>query len=124
MNALADLLGFVITHLQNADFVQKVFVLETSQFSENRFTIKVRAELKSGDVLQIRLYRNDQHTDYAYQLLHDESHMLRWDNKEHFPALASFPHHFHNAHEDTESSPLSGDPTHDLPIVLNLIANL
>lgn len=124
MNTLADLLSFVMTQLQNNKSVRNVQVLETIRFSENQFILKVRATLASGDVLQVRLYQNDQHTDYAYQLFHDESHVMRWDNKEHFPSISSFPHHFHDALEHTENSPLNGDPSHDLPIVLDYLVTL
>lgn len=84
--------------------------------------MKVRADLTSGHVLQVRLYRNGEHTDYAYQLFQTDTPVLRWDNKEHFPSISSFPHHFHNASGLVEFSPLTGDPAHDLPFLLNYLA--
>ncbi len=119
MNTLADLLNLVVSTLQTSLLCRDVRVLETLQFSESQFALKVRADLKSGDMLQVRLYCNGEHTDYAYQLLHGDEAMVRWDNKEHFPSIASYPHHFHNASNEMESSPLSGEPTHDLAIVLS-----
>ena len=47
---------------------------------------------------------------------------IRWDNKEHFPSIATFPHHFHNHSGLVEGSPLTGDIDHDLPIVLSFIS--
>lgn len=121
MNSLADLLSYVVTTLQSSQLVRNVNVLETLQFSDDKFALKARADLASGDVLQVRLYQNVQHTDYAYQLFRDEFSVVRWDNKEHFSSLSSYPHHFHTASDQAESSPLTGDPAHDLPLVLKYL---
>lgn len=122
MNTLPDLLNFVVTSLQASSLCTAVHVLETQQFSERQFALKVRAEFVVGGVIQVRLYCNGEHTDYAYQLVRDEKSILRWDNKEHFSTIASQPHHFHNASEQVEASPLIGDPAHDLPFVLSYLA--
>jgi len=95
-----------------------VRILETQQFSERQFALKVRATLTPGGTLQVRLYRNGAHTDYAYHVI-DAEHSMRWDNKEHFPTLRSHPPHFHAANGQVETSPLTGNPDHDLPLVLN-----
>ncbi|MDE3092146.1 MAG: hypothetical protein KGJ80_22455 [Chloroflexota bacterium] len=121
MNTLADLLNLIVSTLQTSPLCAGVRVLETLQFSDTQFAFKVRADLKSGDVLQVRLYLNGEHTDYAFQLLRDDKPVVRWDNKEHFPSISSRPHHFHNASGQIESSPLTGDATHDLPLVLKYL---
>jgi hypothetical protein len=69
MTTLAAALDLVITTLQGSPLCGMVRVLETQQFSEQRFALKVRADLVRGGVLQVRLYYNDRHIDYAYQLL-------------------------------------------------------
>ncbi len=120
MNTLAEWLSFVITTLQSWPACRSVRVLEAHQFSERQFALKARAELANGDTLQVHLYHNDTHTDYAYHVYGSVS--ARWDNKEHFPALPSHPHHFHNALGQVENSPLTGDPTRDLPLVLGQLA--
>ena len=120
MSTLADWLSFVVTTLQTWPVCRVVRVLETHQFSNRQFALKVRAELTMSDTLQVRLYCNGEHTDYAYQLVHGDQ-SIRWDNKEHFPSLPSYPHHFHNASGKVEASPLSGDLSYDLPIVLNYL---
>ncbi len=120
MSTLPDLLSFVVTTLQTWSLCRAVRVLETRQFSKHQFTLKVRAELAVGGILQVRLYRNSEHTDYAYHLIHDDK-AVRWDNKEHFPALSSHPHHFHNSSGQVEASPLTGDLFHDLPLVLDYL---
>jgi hypothetical protein len=122
VNTLADWLSFVVTTLQTWPLCRDVRVLETHQFSEQQFALKVRAELSSGGMLQVRLYRNGEHTDYAYQFVRSEQPILRWDNKEHFSSLPSYPHHFHSASDQVEASPLTGEPAHDLPFVLNYVA--
>lgn len=74
-------------------------------------------------MLQARLYRNGDHVDYLYQILRGTESVIRWDNKKHFPKIASYPRHFHSAEGDMRVSPSTGNVTHDLPIVLNTVAS-
>ena len=120
MSALADLLNLVVTSMQMNSLCTTVRVLDTHQFSDRQYALKVRAELAGGGSLQVRLYRNGDHTDYAYHVSIADT-ALRWDNKEHFRLLSSHPHHFHNASGRVETSLLNGDPAHDLPVVLSLV---
>ena len=124
MKSLADLLNFVVSTLQASPLCHAVSILETLQFSDEQFALKVRAELANGNTLQVRLYYNRAHIDYAYQIFRKETPMIRWDNKEHFPSIATQPHHFHMSADAIESSPLDGDPQHDLPIILNYLTTL
>ena len=121
MNTLADLLSYVVTALQRSGRCSAVRVLDTQSFSARQYAIKVRGELLNGDVLQIRIYRNGGHVDYSYQLLRAGEPLMRWDNKEHFPAIASYPHHFHSPSDEVRMSPLTGDVTTDLPFVLTML---
>ena len=121
MNSLADLLSYVVTALQRSGRCSAVRVLDTQSFSARQYAIKVRAELLTGDVLQIRVYRNGGHVDYSYQLLRASEPVMRWDNKEHFPAIVSYPHHFHSPSGEVRISPLTGDVTTDLPFVLTML---
>lgn len=43
---------------------------------------------------------------------------LRWDNKEEFRHLATYPHHHHDEQGDVKPSALSGDPLRDIEVVL------
>jgi len=122
MNTLADWLNFVVTTLQTWPLCRSVRVLETHQFSDRQFALKVRAELATGDALQVRLYHSGAHTDYSYHVYGGQS--VRWDNKEHFPSLPSYPHHFHNVLGQVETSPLTCDPVRDLPLILNYLSSL
>jgi hypothetical protein len=121
MTTPADTLNLVITTLQGSPLCSTVRVLETQQFSEQRFALKVRADLVRGGVLQVRLYYNDRHIDYAYQVFRADQPLLRWDNKEHFPGIATHPHHFHASTGLVGDSSLNGDPVYDLPLVLEYL---
>lgn len=121
MTTPADTLNLVITTLQGSPLCKAVHVLETQQFSAQQFALKVRAELTRGGVLQVRLYYNDRHVDYAYQLFQADQPLLRWDNKEHFSNVATHPHHFHAPTGLVGDSTLNGDPVHDLPLVLDYL---
>lgn len=123
MNSLANQLSLVITTLQSWPLCRSVRVLETHSFSPSQFALKVRAELTTGGTLQVRLYCNGPHTDYAYHVVRGNQ-AVRWDNKEHFSTIPSYPHHFHSVSGQVESSPLTGDPTHDLPLVLAYLESL
>ena len=121
MNTLAAQLSYVVTALQRSGYCNAVRVVETHAFSAHQFALKVRAELVTDDVLQVRIYRNGDHADYSYQLLRGAQPIMRWDNKEHFPEIASHPHHFHSSVGQVEISPLTGDPEHDLSLVMSLL---
>ena len=122
MKSLSDLLNEIVSTLQTSVLCRTVHIVETIAFSETQFAIKVRAELNSDNVLQVRVYANREYVDYAYQLFRDETPLLRWDNKEHFPGIASYPHHFHAPDGRVEISNLNGDVTVDLPSVLDYLA--
>ena len=124
MNTLSELLNFVITTLQLWPHTSRVHILATEQFSSMQFAIKVRAELKNEDVLQVRIYHNEDHIDYAYQVIRLGIPLVRWDNKEHFPTIATFPHHFHSLTGQVVDSSLAGLPRDDLPTVLQEITIL
>ena len=94
MTTLAEALSFVVTTLQGSPMCSAVRVVETHQFSDLQFALKVRADQP----------------------------VLRWDNKEHFPGIATYPHHFHTPTGHVGESPFNGDPSHDLPLVLDYLA--
>jgi hypothetical protein len=120
MASLPQLLGAFLGILEAHSLCKKVVVLETKEFSTDQYFIKIRAEIAKGYKLQIRIYYNYGHVDYAYQLF-TELPILRWDNKEEFSDLASYPHHFHAIDGYIKNSPLSGDPLKDISIVLQYL---
>jgi hypothetical protein len=66
--------------------------------------------------LYIRIIQTPIELVYSYQLLTDLP-IVRWDNAPHFPAIPSFPHHFHDQAETVHSSSLQGGVFADLDIV-------
>lgn len=117
MTSLAILVGTIVTFLQIHPICKNVRVVETKEFSSDQFFCKIRARLEKDAQLQIRIYYNRGHVDYTYQLFTDIP-LLRWDNKEEFPYLASYPHHYHDLHGNVHPSSLQGDPLQDVPVVL------
>ena len=120
MISLASLLGALMAILQAHPVCEKVMVMETKEFSPEQFFFKIRAKLVKGN-MQVRIYYNRGHIDYAYQLFTDVP-LLRWDNKEEFRHLATYPHHHHDELGNVNSSPLVGAPIRDIEIVLQKIS--
>jgi hypothetical protein len=124
MNSPAELLNFVTTTLQLWPHTRHVHILTTAQFSSTQYAIKVRADLTNDDILQVRIYYNEGHIDYAYQVIRAGAPLIRWDNKEHFALLATYPHHFHSLSGQVLESLLTGLSNDDLPLVLHEIEKL
>jgi hypothetical protein len=103
--------------LQSHPICERAAVVETKMFSPEQFFFKVRAELVKGNKFQVRIYYNREHIDYAYQLFTDVP-LLRWDNKEEFSHLGTYPHHYHDEQGNVKPSLLTGDPVKDVEIVL------
>lgn len=118
MISLPSLLSALVTTLQAHPLCQKVSVIETTEFSNDQFFLKVSTDLIGKYKLQARIYYNRGHVDYAYQLFTDGP-LLRWDNKEEFNYLDTYPHHYHDEQGNVYSSPLVGDTIKNIEIVLN-----
>jgi hypothetical protein len=95
-------------------------VIDNDPFDEETFLFKLRCELRSGHILQIRLRSVAGMLRYSYQEFTDRP-LRRWDNAPHFSQLSTFPHHHHNLHGNVVESALTGDPTMDLPLGLNAL---
>ena len=119
--SLPSLLATMIAILQIHPVCENVSVMETASFSSDQFFIKIRADLTGEYKFQARVYYNQGHIDYAYQLF-AHAPILRWDNKEEFRSLSTYPHHYHDDHGRVKPSPLSGLPDKDLQVVLCEIA--
>jgi len=117
LTSLPALLGALTAALQSHPLCEKVTVVETKEFSSEQFFFKVKASFKGPGQLQVRIYHNQGHVDYAYQLFADVP-LLRWDNKEEFRHLKTYPHHHHDEKGQVLPSPLTGDPIQDIEIVL------
>jgi len=117
LTSLSSFLGTLMATLQSHPICERASVLETKVFSYDQFFLKVKAELTGENKLQVRIYYNQGHIDYAYQLFADVP-ILRWDNKEEFRHLETYPHHHHDDQGNVNLSRLTGDPLKDIEIVL------
>jgi Family of unknown function (DUF6516) len=90
-----------------------VQVIDHDAIDEGNFLLKIRCELTSGQILQIRLRTVTGSLRYSYQEFTDKP-LRRWDNASHFPHLPNFPHHYHDAQGNITPSRLTGAPTVDL----------
>jgi hypothetical protein len=120
LTSLPALLGTLVAILQTHSMCKKVAVVETKEFSPDQFFFKVRAVLGGEYRFQVRIYYNRGHIDYAYQLFTDVP-LLRWDNKEEFHHLETYPHHHHDVKGHVHTSPLTGEPVQDIDIVLQAV---
>jgi hypothetical protein len=120
LSSLPALLGNLVAVLQAHPLCREVNVLATKTFSPDQFFLKVRAALGEEYKLQVRIYYNRGHIDYAYQLF-TEAPILRWDNKEEFRHLDTYPHHHHDPHGNVRPSPLTGEPVGDIEVVLRAV---
>jgi phage terminase large subunit-like protein len=48
--------------------------------------------------------------------------LLRWDNKEEFQNLSTYPHHQHDDKGNVKASALTGNPAIDIDVVLKEIS--
>lgn len=121
MSSLSFLLGTLMTKLQSHHVCRRASVIETKEFSSDQFFFKIRADFKGGNNFQARIYYNQGHIDYAYQLF-THVPLLRWDNKEEFQDLETYPHHHHDDQGNVKLSLLTGNPVNDIDVVLNEIS--
>jgi hypothetical protein len=77
---------------------------------------KIRIELQRGYFVD--LYYNETLGKYAYTLIAQDRRVIGWDNARHHPGLANFPHHFHCEDGRVEPSTLTGEPEHDIMVVV------
>ncbi len=121
MSSIQYLMGMLMTFLQSHPLCDQAAITETRAFSADQFFFKIRAGISGGYNFQTRIYYNQGHIDYAYQLF-THIPILRWDNKEEFPHLETYPHHHHDEKGNIKASSLSGDPGRDIKIVLDEVS--
>lgn len=123
MTSLSSILGTLMATLQSHPICERATVVETKVFSPDQFFFKVRAEFTGGYNFQARIYYNQGYIDYAYQIF---THVpfVRWDNKEEFHHLETYPHHQHDEQGNVKPSLLTGDPVKDIKVVLQEVYEL
>lgn len=123
MTSLSSILGTLMATLQSHPICERATVVETKVFSPDQFFFKVRAELTGGYNFQARIYYNQGYIDYAYQIF-THAPFVRWDNKEEFHHLETYPHHQHDEQGNVKPSILTGDPVKDIKVVLQEVYEL
>lgn len=106
--------------LQASSKVKSFQIIDNDPIDEENFLFKIRCELAPGQTFQLRIRAVSGSIRYSYQELTDKP-LRRWDNAPHFPNLPNFPHHYHDTQGNVTESLLTGDPTVDLPQVLNAL---
>ena len=95
-------------------------IIDNDPIDEANVLLKIRCELASGQVVQIRLRAVTGNVRYSYQEFADKP-LRRWDNAPHFPHLPNSPHHYHDLQGNITESSLTGDPIRDLQQVLGAL---
>jgi len=121
VTSLPALLGTLRATIQVHPACKRLGAIETREFAADQFIFKIRAEFAHQTSFQARVYFNRGHVDYAYQLFADVP-LLRWDNKEEFRSVATYPHHHHDAAGNIAPCLLTGDPATDIQAVLKAVA--
>lgn len=113
----------IISYLKSNSFVSSIKILSIDEVF-SRSILKLRCNLlPSSYHLEIRLIQTENETIYSYQLFIDHP-VVRWDNAPHFPAIKTFPHHYHSLKGEVEESPLKGVVFDDLNYILENIKNM
>ncbi len=99
----AEYIDAILAELIASSLVASFDVIEQWVEPERGY-IRVRAWLVDGDFLELAEYFVEADREcvtqrYRYQRMDADRQQLRsrWDNVEHFPNLAGFPHHVHLA---------------------------
>nr|MDO8117651.1 DUF6516 family protein [Candidatus Sigynarchaeota archaeon] len=88
------------------------------QLSDEHFML--RLDFGQHSILYIRY--ND-YQEYSYQILvsHQVSKSIRYDNFDDRWEVSSRPNHVHLANKTVASSPMNGDPVHDMPLLIKTL---
>ena len=115
--------SIIISHLRSCRLVSSLKIIAIDEVF-SRSILRLRCNLlPSSYHLDIRLIQTENETIYSYQLYTDHP-IVRWDNAPHFPAIETFPHHYHYLKGEIETSPLKGFVFEDLNYVLENIKNI
>ena len=110
----------LLTALDEHPMVSRIKIVHLDETPTGRLEVKIRCRIAAELQFQVWIHQGASTLDYAYQLF-TAAPLLRWDNSPHYPRLATAPHHRHDEHNNVTNSPLTGDPTADLPLVLDAI---
>jgi len=92
-------------------------------FFEPKLT-RIRIKFRDGIILYIQFNDFD---EYAYSIIFSKIDLdrCRFDNYDDKWSVSSRPHHFHPRNKKAGfSSPMTGIPNHDIPVICNLILSM
>lgn len=113
----------IISWLESFSIISSLTILAIDEIL-TRSVLKVRCNLlPSSYHLDVRLIQTESETIYSYQLFTDQP-IVRWDNAPHFPAISTFPHHYHNIEGQVEESTLQGNIFKDIEHVIKSIKEM
>ena len=110
----------ILSVLKGDALVKNARVINYDETPSGRLEAKIRCQLPKGYLLQVWIHLEPDSLDYAYQLFTTVP-LLRWDNSPHYGNLHTAPHHFHDEDGHVHTSPLTGNVSQDLRIVLDEI---
>ncbi|MFO8020736.1 MAG: DUF6516 family protein [Promethearchaeia archaeon] len=92
--------------------------IRSDELSEDYAQLKI--VLKSGVVVYIRY---NEYGEYGYQIKYSplKNDFSRFDNFDNRWDVSTSPHHFHKGDEKVVASPMLGNPSHDIPILVKFI---
>lgn len=114
------LVNSILKILRGHSLVKNVRLVSYDETPAGKLEVKIRSRLVGDYQFQIWLHYEPSALDYAYQLFTDQP-LLRWDNAPHYPNIVTAPHHFHDENNKVSESPLTGNLSQDLNIVLSMI---
>lgn len=82
---------------------------------------QLKVQFKGGMVLYIRY---NEYQEYGYQIVYSlkKGDQVRFDNFDDRWPVTTRPHHFHErGGESVRESPMSGNPSQDIPILIEFI---
>ncbi|TXT59552.1 MAG: hypothetical protein BAJALOKI3v1_1050002 [Promethearchaeota archaeon] len=92
--------------------------IRSDKLSENLSQLKVL--LKSGIIIYISY---NEYGEYGYQINYspEKNDFSRFDNFDDRWNVSTKPHHFHKGNAEVIASPMSGEPNHDIPILVKFV---
>jgi hypothetical protein len=113
----------IISLIRNNDFVSNIEKITVDEIAQRGF-YKIKCQLiPSKFKLDIKFIKTQSDFIYSYQLYTTKA-LARWDNEPHYPAIRTFPHHFHDSEENVKESKLTGNAESDIKIVLSKIGSI
>ena len=114
--------------INNLQFLQNARILLMELMNEriieeelNVSHSQLKLFLDSGEIILIRY---NQYGEYGYQIIHSRQKrdFSRFDNFDDKWDVKSRPHHYHlRGGKNVKSSPMTGNPKDDMPILVNYI---